>query len=60
HPDSRRAGYGRAISETMLAWGYEQGSALAYLQVLATNEPAVDMYRSMGFGEAYRYWYRDR
>lgn len=57
-PGARRSGHGMAISEAMVAWGAAQGAARAYLQVLATNEPAVALYRSLGFTDSHRYWYR--
>jgi ribosomal protein S18 acetylase RimI-like enzyme len=32
----------------------------AYLEVLATNEPAIAMYESLGFTEHHRYACRER
>jgi N-acetylglutamate synthase len=54
----RRKGYGRQLMLNMLKYAYERGARKAYLQVVAANIPAVRLYESLGFKEAYRYWYR--
>jgi ribosomal protein S18 acetylase RimI-like enzyme len=59
-PDARGNGHGRSVSRAVLAWGASQGADLAYLQVHSENPSAVRLYRSMGFEEGYRYWYRTR
>jgi ribosomal protein S18 acetylase RimI-like enzyme len=58
HPSHRRRGGGRQVVSALLAWGAEQGASRAYLQVMPANTPALALYRSLGFEEAYRYWYR--
>ena len=35
-----------------------RGARLAFLQVMANNEPALALQRKYGFSESYRYWYR--
>ncbi len=57
-PEVRRRGIGRAMSESLLAWGAEQGASLAYLQVMHNNLPAMALYQEMGFEALYDYWYR--
>jgi len=57
-PELRRKGYGRQLMLNMLKYAYERGARKAYLQVVAANIPAVRLYESLGFKEAYRYWYR--
>lgn len=57
-PARRRAGHGRRLVEGLLAWGRERGAVRAWLQVVATNERAIALYRQLGFAEAYRYHYR--
>lgn len=59
-PSRRRAGLGRRLSQDMLSWAVGQGAGSAYLQVEASNQAASDLYQSLGFSEAYRYWYRSR
>ncbi len=58
HPDHRREGLGRRISESILAWAKTRGANRAYLQVMKVNEPALRLYGKLGFKTAYSYWYR--
>jgi ribosomal protein S18 acetylase RimI-like enzyme len=57
-PQARARGLGRAIVTTLMGWGHGEGAHSAYLQVRVTNEPAIALYRSLGFSEAYRYTHR--
>jgi len=57
-PTSRRQGAGRRLVQSLLAWGAAAGCSEAYLQVVASNAPAIALYRELGFTEAYRYHYR--
>lgn len=57
-PSHRRQGLGRAIMHALLAWGAREGATSAYLQVVATNTPAIALYRELGYREVYRYHYR--
>jgi GNAT superfamily N-acetyltransferase len=57
-PAARRRGAGRRLVSSLLAWGRAEGAKRAYLQVVATNAPAIALYEQFGFGEAYRYHYR--
>jgi GNAT superfamily N-acetyltransferase len=54
-PARRRAGLGTGVVRALLAGS---SASVAYLQVEERNEPAVTMYRRLGFGEAYRYCHR--
>lgn len=58
HKDFRRAGYGRRLTLGLLHWAKEKGAEQAYLQVALSNDAALRLYSSLGFSEAYRYWYR--
>lgn len=55
----RRQGYGRALCRYLMEQARLWGSEHAWLAVEAENEPAVRLYQSLGFREAYRYWYRE-
>lgn len=54
----RRRGFGRALMAAMLRQAVNHGAHHAYLQVVAENVAAVNLYRGLGFRETYRYWYR--
>jgi ribosomal protein S18 acetylase RimI-like enzyme len=54
----RGRGHGRKLVRSALKWALNRGAAFAWLQVEADNKPAIALYRSLGFGEAYRYHYR--
>lgn len=57
-PAARGRGLGRAVTVAMLDWARAHGAAHAYLQVTADNVPALNLYRSLGFIDAYAYHYR--
>jgi hypothetical protein len=54
----RGRGHGRRTLLSALKWASSQGARKAWLQVEATNEAAIGLYRSLGFVEVYRYHYR--
>lgn len=56
----RNQGIGKDMVLHLLAWGKRQGAERAYLQVTLDNAPALHLYETLGFQEAYRYWYRVR
>ena len=56
-PDARREGHARRAVTSLMAWGRKRGAMRAYLQVV-TDNPARELYRDLGFREAYRYVYR--
>jgi len=58
-PAMRRRGYGRAVMAQLTSWSRERGALRAYLEVVATNEPAIALYESLGFTEHHRYACRE-
>lgn len=56
-PHARRQGYAQDIVRALCAWGKRHGATLAYLQVEASNAPAVTLYANEGFVRAYAYHY---
>lgn len=52
HPQSRRRGLGRALTEAMIAEAEKRGLEQISLEVRVSNEPAIALYRSFGFYEA--------
>ncbi len=54
----RRRGAAEAVSKAIVQWGETEGARRAYLQVETDNEPAINLYRKMGFETVYTYWYR--
>lgn len=56
--DHRNSGYGRQLMREMLRNGRTLGAKEAYLQVMLDNEPALHLYKKLGFAERYRYHYR--
>lgn len=58
HASRRRQGHGRKLLLSALKWARLRGARQAWLQVEAANEPAVALYRSIGFTEVYHYHYR--
>lgn len=60
HPQMRGRGVGRQLMEYVLWLSGESGAHTAYLQVTLSNPTARALYESLGFREAYQYWYREK
>ncbi|OHV82027.1 N-acetyltransferase [Rhizobium sp. LCM 4573] len=60
-PERRRNGVGTDMLSSALRWARVSGARMAWLQVVDTNEPALALYRKLGFRHAYdyRYWCRE-
>ena len=54
----RGQGHGRSLVLSALKWARLRGARQAWLQVEAANQPALALYRSLGFEEVYPYHYR--
>lgn len=57
-PSARGQGFGRSVMQVALNWSQTAGAYWAAIQVVSDNVPAVNLYRSLGFDEIYRYHYR--
>ncbi|PZQ52455.1 MAG: GNAT family N-acetyltransferase [Rhodovulum sulfidophilum] len=57
-PFARRKGLARRATAAAAAWAAETGAAELALAVRLGNEPALALYRGLGFREAARYHYR--
>jgi ribosomal protein S18 acetylase RimI-like enzyme len=58
HPSARRSGFGRTAMAASLNWTRSKGAAHQALQVAADNQPALNLYSSLGFRRVYAYHYR--
>jgi N-acetylglutamate synthase len=58
HPSARRSGFGRTAMSAALNWAKSKGAAHQALQVAEDNQPALNLYRSLGFRTVYAYHYR--
>lgn len=56
--DYRNRGYARSICTCILKEGVNMGAKKAYLQVVAGNEAAFNLYQSLGFENFYTYYFR--
>ncbi len=56
-PWARRRGLARRVLRSLTAWAQDAGARTAFLQVEASNGPAVGLYESEGFVTAYSYVY---
>lgn len=57
HPAHRRQGHGRRILAALLRWARENGATDAFLQVEASNQPAIALYEAAAFKTVYSYDY---
>lgn len=55
---ARNMGYGTKLLNGMLGWAMTNGATKAYLQVVADNQPAINLYKKLGYQPCYEYWYR--
>lgn len=54
-PEARRRGYARQLIQALADWAAGLGATDAFLQVEAANEPAVALYRRLGFVTHHQY-----
>lgn len=60
HPEARNQGLARLLCEHLLLLASSHGARMAYLQVDAGNQPALAVYRRLGFVDGYGYHYLER
>lgn len=53
-PEARRRGQGRRLVAAFLTEAAARAAGLAFLEVAATNAPAIALYRAAGFGQTGR------
>jgi len=56
-PDLRGSGLGSAVLRSVLDWGAERGATTSYLQVVAANTAAQELYEANGYDVHHRYGY---
>jgi [ribosomal protein S18]-alanine N-acetyltransferase len=54
HPDCRRQGLGRRLMTFLFLLAEEEGISKVFLEVRPSNQPAISLYRSLGFKTLYR------
>ena len=57
-PEHRRRGHAGRMMAALHRFGVREGAQRVFLQVLEDDEPAVALYRSLGYEVSHRYWYR--
>lgn len=57
HPAHRRKGLARRLLAALLLWARQEGATGAFLQVEASNAPAIALYRAAAFKSVYFYDY---
>lgn len=56
-PSARRKGLARRVLAGLLGWARQEGATGAFLQVEASNGPAIALYRAAAFKSVYSYDY---
>ncbi len=54
----RRQGFGEQLLLNLLMWGKTNGATHSFIQVVQQNEPAIKLYKKLGYQITYPYWYR--
>ena len=60
HESARGRGLATLLCERLLSISVQGGANIGYLQVDVKNEPALAVYRRLGFRDGYGYHYRER
>lgn len=54
----RGKGYAAELLQGVFEWALERGVQYSYLQVVANNSAAINLYHKLGYRLSYQYWYR--
>ncbi|MEH6445819.1 MAG: GNAT family N-acetyltransferase, partial [Oceanospirillaceae bacterium] len=54
----RGQGYASKLLQGIYSWAKENDADQSYLQVVANNQAAVELYTKLGYTQSYEYWYR--
>ncbi|WP_157749722.1 GNAT family N-acetyltransferase [Jatrophihabitans sp. GAS493] len=57
-PSARRRGLATSVMSALSNWGRGNGATRSYLQVMSDNDPAVTLYRRLGYWVHHDYRYR--
>ena len=58
-PDVRRQGLARQVVTALVSWARPLGATRSYVQVEVENDPAVSLYRGLGYWVHHDYRYRE-
>ncbi len=54
----RGKGYATYLLSEVFKWALTAGAISSYLQVVADNSSAINLYQKLGYQQCYQYWYR--
>ena len=57
NPKLRGYGFGKMVCQALISEAKEGGAHYSYLQVVKSNEVALNMYTQLGYEKVYSYWY---
>ncbi|EPJ52252.1 MAG: hypothetical protein OFPI_14680 [Osedax symbiont Rs2] len=57
-PAARNCGYATLLLTAMTHRAIKRGATHSYLQVVAVNTAAINLYQKLGYCQSYEYWYR--
>ena len=57
NPDLRGQGLGKKLCWAAISGSKSEGADYSYLQVIETNEVALNLYKKLGYEKLYTYWY---
>ena len=58
HKNFRKLGHATKLINGLLNWAISNGATHSYIQVVANNQPAINLYKKLGYKTCYEYHYR--